>query len=166
MNRSTRVSPNPVRWGGRALLPWTLAALLCSGASVLLAMEPQQGRGGGGGGGGGIGQAMGAIGKAVKSLSEGITKDNAEEALGHLEAIERAILDAKVLEPEAAAEIDEKKRPAYVAEYRTMMIDLLVQVAEAESAVVAGKYKNAEKIIGKLETLKGKGHGKFNPGGR
>ena len=114
---------------------------------------------------GDLGQAMGQINRAVKVLAKGIDKDTEGDALKALEEIERAILDAKAAAPESAAEIDEKKRDKFVADYRVMMLELLVEVCNAETAVVQGKYKNVAKVLTKLDTLKSQGHAKYNPKG-
>jgi soluble cytochrome b562 len=135
------------------LVPAAVASLL-TGAH-LLATEPAQDSG--------IKRAMSEINRAIKALDEGIDKDSVDATLGHLLSIEKAILDAKGQTPPSAEEEDEKKRERFVAEYRVLMLDLLKQVCDAEAAVVQGKYRDAEKIIGKLDSTKSRGHGKFNP---
>jgi hypothetical protein len=109
-----------------------------------------------------IAQAMGQINQSVKTLGKGITADSATLALEELVKIEQALIAAKGETPDTAAEVDEKKRADFVAEYRTSLLEVLKHVCDAEIAVLEGKYKEAEGILkGKLGSLKSAGHAKF-----
>ena len=106
--------------------------------------------------------AMKQINQAVKSLGKGITADNRAAALDELGKIEQAVMSAKTQTPHTAAAVDEKKRPDFVNEFRTSLLEVLKLTCDAEIAVVNGKYKDAEGILkGKLGALKSAGHDKF-----
>lgn len=109
-----------------------------------------------------IAEAMGQINRSVKTLGKGITADSASAALEELVKIEQALIVAKGATPDTAAQVEEEKRPAFVAEYRTSLLEMLKHVCDAEIAVLDGKYKDAEGILkGKLGALKSAGHDKF-----
>ena len=109
-----------------------------------------------------IEQAMGQLMKSTKALGKGITAETRDAALAELVAMQQALLAAKVETPDTAADVDEKKRAEFVAEYRTTLLEVLKLTCDAEIAVVNGKYKDAEGIVkGKLGSLKSAGHDKF-----
>lgn len=107
-------------------------------------------------------QAMGQLQQSMKALGKGISAETQAAALEELAKIEAAILVAKTQTPDTAATVDEKKRPDFVAEFRTTLLEALKLVCDAEIAVVNEKYKEAEGILrGKLSTLKSASHDKF-----
>jgi len=109
-----------------------------------------------------IEQAMGQLQRSMKTLGKGITEETRGAALEELAKIESALIAAKGEVPDTAAEVDEKKRDAFVAEYRTTLLEVLKYTCDAEIAVVNGKYKEAEGILrGKMGGLKSSGHDKF-----
>jgi len=109
-----------------------------------------------------IEQAMGQMNGALKALGKGITAETRTTALEELVKFEQAVIAAKAQTPDSAAGVDEKKRPAFVAEFRSSLCEALKLACDAEIAVVNGKYKEAEAIVkGKLPSLKSAGHGKF-----
>jgi predicted exporter len=109
-----------------------------------------------------IEQAMGQMNDALKVLSKGVNADNREAALAELTKFETAIIAAKSQVPASAEKVDEKKRPAFVAEFRKSLIDALKIACDAEAAVTDGKYKEADKLIAnKLGAMKSAGHSKF-----
>lgn len=111
-----------------------------------------------------IGQAMGQMNDALKTLSKGVTADTKDEALAALEKFETAIIAAKSQVPDAAEKVDEKKRAQFVADYRKSLLDALKIACDAEAAIADGKYKDAQKLIdNKLAATKSAGHGKFKP---
>jgi hypothetical protein len=109
-----------------------------------------------------IEQAMQQINQSVRTLGKGINADNRAAALDELAKVEQALIAAKKETPDTAAAIDEKKRPEFVNEFRSSLLEVLKLTCDAEIAVVNGKYKDAEGILkGKLGSLKSAGHGKF-----
>ncbi len=110
--------------------------------------------------------AMDDMNSALKALSSGVTAENKDASLEELSKFESAIIAAKSHEPESAAKIDEKKRPAFVAEFRKTLLDALKTACDAEAAIADGKYKDADKLIkNKLGAMKSAGHSKFKPEG-
>jgi hypothetical protein len=80
---------------------------------------------------------------------------------------ETAVIAAKSLTPGSAAKVDEKKRAAFVADFRKTLIEALKFACDAEAAIADGKYKDAEKLINnKLSGVKSAGHSKFKEDGK
>jgi hypothetical protein len=110
--------------------------------------------------------AMRQIDDSLKALGKGVTAENRPAMLLELAKFETAVIAAKAEIPESAAKVDEKKRDAFVADYRKTLIEALQFALTTEVAVVDGKYKEADTLIrNKLGGMKSKGHGKFKPEG-
>lgn len=119
-----------------------------------------------GGGNDAIGHAMQQMNDALKALGKGVTAETKDAALQELSKFETAVIAAKAEVPASAAKVDEKKRPAFVAEYRKTLIEALKFAGDAEAAVVDGKFKDADTLVrNKLGALKSSGHGKFKEEG-
>jgi len=109
-----------------------------------------------------IEEAMDQLQQSMKALGKGINAENSASALDELAKMENALLSAKAQVPDTAAAVDEKKRGAFVAEFRTTLLEAVKLACDAEIAVVNGKYKDAEGILrNKLGGLKSEGHDKF-----
>lgn len=109
-----------------------------------------------------IKQAMDQIDAAVKALSKPITADTKAAALEELSKLQTAVIAAKSQTPGSAAKVDEKKRAAFVADYRKTLIDVLKTACDAEIAIADGKFKDADKLINnKLSAFKSSGHSKY-----
>ena len=109
-----------------------------------------------------LAQAMQQMNGAIKALGKGITPDNQAQALEQLTKFEQAVITAKSQTPDSAGAVDEKKRAAFVAEFRASLCEALKLAADAEIAVANGKFKDAEGILkGKLGSVKSAGHDKF-----
>lgn len=114
-----------------------------------------------------IKQSMGQMSDALKALSKPITAENRDASLEELVKFETAVMAAKSLTPGSAAKVDEKKRAAFVADYRKTLIDALKFACDAEVAVAEGKFKDADKLINnKLAAMKSAGHSKFKEDGK
>lgn len=114
-----------------------------------------------------IEQAMQQMSEALKTLEKGVTAENHAAAFDALAKFETALVAAKNAEPDAAAKVDEKKRAAFVADYRKTLIATLRLALDAESAIADGKYKDADGLIrNKLAAQKSAGHSKFKPEGK
>jgi hypothetical protein len=109
-----------------------------------------------------IKQAMDQIDSAVKALGKPITADTKAAALEELTKLQTAVIAAKSQTPGSAAKVDEKKRAAFVADYRKTLIDVLKVACDAEIAIADGKFKDADKLINnKLSAFKSSGHSKY-----
>lgn len=111
-------------------------------------------------------QAMHQMEESLKVLGKGVTGENRVASLEELAKFQAAVMTAKALTPESAAKLDEKKRAAFEAEFRTTLIEALQLSCTAETAIVNAKYKDADTLIrNKLGAIKSKGHGKFKTDG-
>ena len=134
---------------------------LCLAAAVLLAAAPARPPNGS------IEQAMKQMADALKTLEKGVTAENHAAALDELSKFETALIAAKGAVPDAAAKVDDKKRAAFVADYRKTLVATLRLALDAESAIADGKYKDADGLIrNKLAAQKSAGHSKFRPEGK
>ena len=107
-------------------------------------------------------QAMEQMQESLKALGKGITAETQGAALEELTRFEQALLTAKAQVPDSAAGVDDKKRAAFVAEFRATLCEALKLACDAEIATVNGKFKDAKNILeGKLGSLKSAGHDKF-----
>lgn len=113
-----------------------------------------------------IEKSMREMNDALKALSKGVTADTRAAALDELGKFETALIAAKAATPDSAGKIDEKKKAAFVADFRKTLIDTLALACETEKLVVDGKYKDADAMIrNKLSAMKNTGHSKFKPEG-
>jgi hypothetical protein len=116
---------------------------------------------------GSIETAMKQISDAMKTLEKGVTAENHAACLDELGKLETAIVAAKGQVPDAAAKVEEKKRAAFVADYRKTLIATLRLALDAETAIADGKFKDADGLIkNKLAAQKSAGHSKFKPEGK
>jgi len=106
--------------------------------------------------------AMHEMDGALKELEQGVTAENRAAALETLAKFQAAVITAKAQPPPHAEKIEEKKRAAYVNEFRKDLVQALQLACQAELAIVDGKYKDADGLIrNKLKGLESAGHGKF-----
>ena len=116
---------------------------------------------------GALEQAMKQMSDALKTLEKGVTAENQAASLDELSKFETALIAAKGQVPDAAAKVDDKKRAAFVADYRKTLVATLRFALDAESAIADGKYKDADGLIrNKLAAQKSAGHSKFKPEGK
>ncbi len=113
-----------------------------------------------------IAKAMHEMNDALEVLGKGITAANKDAALEQLTKFETAVITAKAAVPASAAKVEEKKRPAFLADYRKTLLEGLDFATAAERAVIDGKFKDADTLVrNKLGGLKSTGHGKFKTEG-
>lgn len=109
-------------------------------------------------------QAMSQMDDALKVLSKGVTAENRVASLEELAKFQAAVLSAKAHTPESAAKVEEKKRAAFVGDFRKTLVEGLQFSCATEVAIIVGKYKEADTLIrNKISALKSTGHGKFKP---
>jgi hypothetical protein len=107
-------------------------------------------------------QAMHQMDESLKNLSKGITAENRDKSLEELAKFETAVMTAKAQTPDSAAKVDEKKRPAFVADFKKTLVEAMQMALTAETSILDGKYKEADTTIrNKLGGIKSTGHGKF-----
>ena len=116
---------------------------------------------------GSIETAMKQMSDAMKTLEKGVTPENHAACLDELGKFETALVAAKGQVPDAAAKVEEKKRAAFVADYRKTLIATLRLALDAEGDIADGKIKDADALIkNKLAAQKSAGHSKFTPEGK
>lgn len=115
---------------------------------------------------GAIGDSMHQMDEALKALSKPVTAETRVASLEALAKFQTAVIAAKAETPETAAKIDEKKRPAFIADYRKTLVEALKLACDAETAILNDKYKDADGLIrNKLSAMKSSGHSKFKDTG-
>ena len=70
-----------------------------------------------------IAKAMHEMNDALEVLGKGITAANKDAALEQLTKFETAVITAKAAVPASAAKVEEKKRPAFLADYRKTLLE-------------------------------------------
>jgi hypothetical protein len=109
-------------------------------------------------------EAMRQINDSMKVLGKGVNAENRAESLLELAKFQAALLSAKAQTPDSAEKVEEKKRAAFVNDFRKTLVEGLQFSCSAEIAIVDGKYKEADTLIrNKLGALKAEGHSKFKP---
>lgn len=111
---------------------------------------------------GALGDSMHQMEEALKALSKPVTAETRAASLEALAKFETAVIAAKAETPESAAKVEEKKRPAFLADYRKTLVEALKLACDAETAILNDKYKDADGLIrNKLGAMKSAGHSKF-----
>ncbi|MEO6711500.1 MAG: cytochrome b562 [Planctomycetota bacterium] len=106
--------------------------------------------------------AMHQMDESLKVLGKGVTAENRAASLEELAKFETAVMTAKAQSPDSAAKVDEKKRPAFVTDFKKTLVEAMQFALTAEIAILDGKYKEADTVIrNKLGGMKSTGHGKF-----
>jgi len=109
-----------------------------------------------------LGGKMKIIGKSVKALKGQIADATKQQStIDLLEAAKNAANDAKKLSPEKTKDVPEADRPKFLADYQVQMDKLIEDLGKIEDAVKAGKYDDATKLYGDLNTIKRDGHKQF-----
>ncbi|MBK8178745.1 MAG: hypothetical protein IPK67_07600 [Planctomycetes bacterium] len=109
-----------------------------------------------------LSQAMHQMEQALEALGKGVKADNRDAQLAELAKFQSAVMTAKEKTPESAEKVEEKKRAAFVADYRKTLVEALQFSCAAETAILDGKFKEADTLVrNKLGGLKSTGHGKF-----
>lgn len=107
-------------------------------------------------------QAMRQINGVGKALGRGITADNRDESLAQIVKLQNAVISAKEMTPDTAGMVEADKRPAFLAEYRKTLAEVLKVACDMEIAILDGKYDVAQDLMKtKLGALKKSGHDKF-----
>jgi hypothetical protein len=77
-------------------------------------------------------------------------------------AIQRSILDAKQETPDAAKAKSDAERPAFVNAFRTKLVELLKASGDLETAILANKFDEADKVMREmLGPIQKAGHKQF-----
>ncbi len=124
---------------------------------------PGRGPGGPGGSGGefrNIDQAMKTLDRGLETLTKSIDSGaDRDRVLASLSQMERAAIFAKDQKPHHLPEGADPKQAEI--EFRTMGVDLLIEIAKIEKMVLAGDTAGAKAGLKNLESLRDAGHDKF-----
>jgi hypothetical protein len=94
-----------------------------------------------------LGEAMEGIRADMKGLGKGLDAKDQDAAWKAVCWLQTHLLAAKQELPAKASSIDEAKRPAFVAAFRSRIVELLKASCDVETAVLAGKFDAADKIV-------------------
>jgi hypothetical protein len=94
-----------------------------------------------------LGQAMESIRADVKLIGKGLEAKDQDTAWKAVCSLQQNLLAAKLEVPEKAASVPEAERAAFVGEFRAEISKLLKASCDAETAVLAGKFDEAEKVV-------------------
>src|SRR5262245_7239366 len=83
----------------------------------------------------------------LKGLGKGIDEKNQEAAWKSVCSFQEHLLAAKKQVPQKAESVPEAQRPAFVAAFRTRIGQLLKASCDAEAAVLAKKFDDADKVV-------------------
>ncbi|MFN0009812.1 MAG: cytochrome b562 [Planctomycetota bacterium] len=83
----------------------------------------------------------------LKSAGKGIDAKDQEAAWKSICSFQEKVLAAKQLMPEKASSVAAEERPAFVNAFRTRLAMLLKASCDAESAVLAGKFDEADRVV-------------------
>jgi hypothetical protein len=134
------------------------------------------GRGGARGGAGGgapvmnLEGAMKQINRSYRALkSSGFDAASRKSDLDNIQSLQGAIVAAKagganMRMSDAAKKKFGDDRAKFETEFRTMLLETLVNSIEIEKAVLAGKGADAKGLVAKLHDMEEKGHDLFQPG--
>src|ERR1700741_1087710 len=83
----------------------------------------------------------------LKDAGKGIDAKDQDAAWKSLCSFQSQVLAAKQKVPEKASSVAAAERPAFVNAYRTRLTELLQASCDAEKAVLAGKFDEADKVV-------------------
>jgi soluble cytochrome b562 len=102
-----------------------------------------------------IEDALGRLRRAIRST------DTFPDALVAVNEMERATLRAKDLVPPMTAELPEAQRPAFVVDYRKMLIEMLEAELALETALLDGDLDATKAAFKRLRAFEDEGHERF-----
>jgi soluble cytochrome b562 len=120
----------------RLVLPLVLA--LVAGVAYATLQEPETRH---------LEEIMEDLRSDLKDAGKGVDAKDREAAWKSIGSFQRQVLAAKQGIPEKASSVPAAERPAFVTAYRTRMSDLLKASCDAEKAILAGKFDEADKVL-------------------
>ena len=94
-----------------------------------------------------LGEIMEGMRADMKSLGKGIDAKDQDAAWKAVCSFQGHVLAAKQKVPEKAESLPEAERPAFVTAFRSRISQLLKASCDAEAAVLAGKFDDADKVV-------------------
>lgn len=95
-------------------------------------------------------------------LKTGVSAENRAQGLEWIAKFQAGVVAAKVHEPESAAKVEAARKAEFVTGFRKMLVDVLATSCRLETAILDGKYEEANRIAREeLTKLKKDGHDKY-----
>jgi len=109
-------------------------------------------------------EAMYDLKNHLKKLARALAPETREEALEHVTAMQRIVVDSKELMPSNIDQLAEGDHDAHRLEYRKEMLTLLTELIAIEMDVMDGNNAGAmERLRGPLLEIRNRSHEKFQP---
>lgn len=83
----------------------------------------------------------------LKSVGKGIEAKDQDAAWKSICSFQEHLLAAKQVTPPKASSVPEAERAAFVSGFRTKITELLKASCDAEKAVLAGQFDDADKVV-------------------
>lgn len=110
-------------------------------------------------------EAMEHMNAGMRKAQRALKSGDAAAALEGLGEFQRNLIAAKAEQPPKAATLPEAERAAFVAAYRTTLLDVLRISCDVEQALVEGRLDDARTAFAeKLRPMEETGHGRFTDG--
>jgi hypothetical protein len=109
-----------------------------------------------------LGQAMEHMNAGMRKANKALKAGDTAGALEGLSEFQRNVIAAKAETPPMAAKQPEAERAAFVAAYRTTLLDVLRISCDVEQALLEGRLDDARTAFAeKLHPMEDTGHGRF-----
>ncbi len=109
-----------------------------------------------------LGQAMEHMNAGMRKANKALKAGDTAGALEGLGEFQRNVIAAKAETPPMAATVPEAERAAFVAAFRTTLLDVLRVSCDVEQALLEGRLDDARTAFAeKLRPLEDKGHERF-----
>lgn len=109
-----------------------------------------------------LGQAMEHMNAGMRKANKALKAGDAAGALEGLGEFQRNVIAAKAEVPPKAATVPEAERAAFVAAFRTTLLDVLRISCDVEQALLEGRMDDARTAFAeKLRPMEDTGHARF-----
>jgi hypothetical protein len=108
--------------------------------------------------------AMKQMERSYKALARQLDDPSKDElSLRAISMLQAGVATGKGMVPHIVEEKPEAERPAFLAEYRKTMLDVLKAAIDLEEKLVAGDREGAKAALETLHKMEEDGHRKFTP---
>jgi hypothetical protein len=110
-----------------------------------------------------LGACMERLEDTLKAVRRSLREEaRRPEALRLVLELQKATVEARGYEPALAAKVNEAERPAFVADYRRMLIDLQRHELDLESALLDGDANAIQAAFEAVRSFEDRGHERFS----